>query len=90
MQFVRDSHEATDVIQTLRTAAPRDLLPATQLAFAVDWADVYLLSGLDSDLVEELFMVPLEKPAEVLRLLEGDGRCAFIESAHHVSARIGD
>ena len=52
-----------------------DLLPATQFADAVDWADVYLLSRLPGDVVEDLFCVPIESDAEIVRLLAlGDSR----------------
>lgn len=79
-----------DAFRPLRQAAPPDLLAATQLAQAVDWARVYLLSRLDSDLVEELFCVPVESADEVSRLLAaGDESCVFIGSAQHADGRIG-
>jgi nickel-dependent lactate racemase len=79
-----------DVFSLLRQAAPPDLLAATRFAQAVDWARVYLLSRLDSDLVEELFCVPVESAAEVSRLLAGsDESCVFLGSAQHAEGRVG-
>ena len=87
--LVRESREPTDVIQTLRAVAPPDLVPATQLSFAAGWADVYLLSRLESELVEDLFMVPIENHSEALRLVDGDATCVFLESAEFVLAEVG-
>jgi len=78
-----------DALQPLWTQAPADLVPATQLATAVDWADVYLLSKLDSDLVENLFMIPVEHETEISRLLNGNETCVFLETAQYMYGQIG-
>jgi nickel-dependent lactate racemase len=83
MELIRNSETPGDAIGPLRKVSPSDLTPATQLAAAADWADVYLLSKLGRDLVEELFAVPLESESEVTRLLENTGQCAFLASAQH-------
>jgi nucleotide-binding universal stress UspA family protein len=85
LQMVRDSRKPRDALRPLREQAPPDLQTATALAQAVEWANVYLLSRLESDLVEELFMVPLEGLDEVQRLIGGDSRCAVIGSGQHVN-----
>jgi nickel-dependent lactate racemase len=90
LELVRACDNPRDAIQPLRSQSPRDLVAATQLAGAVDWADVYLLSKLASDLVEELFMVPLETPAEAARLLAGQETCLFLDSAQHTYGEIRD
>jgi hypothetical protein len=77
-------------LRPLRQAAPEDLVPATELAEAVDWANVYLLSRLSSDLVEDLFMVPLESEDEVKRLLGMEEPVLFLPSAQHTFGRIRD
>jgi hypothetical protein len=82
--------DPTEGLRPLRQAAPDDLIPATELAEAVDWASVYLLSRLDGDLVESLFMVPLESEAEVKRLLGMDAQVLFLPSAQHTFGRIRD
>lgn len=88
VQFVREVREPTDAIQPLRSLAPADLVTATQLAQTVDWADVYLLSRLPSDLVEDLFMIPVETQREALRVIQGDATCAFLDGAQYVYAAI--
>jgi nickel-dependent lactate racemase len=83
LELVRECDTARDAIQPLRTFLPPDLVPATQLADAVDWADVYLLSALEGHVVEDLFMVPLDDPDDVSRLLRGEKTCLFLGSAQH-------
>lgn len=90
IEQLRRAEAPRDAFRPLRQTAPPDLLAATQFAQAVDWARVYLLSRLDSDLVEELFCVPVESEAAVSRLLAADDdTCVFIGSAQHADARVG-
>ena len=88
LQMLRDSAEPGDVLQPLQNIAPPDMLPAIQLATAADWASVYLVSALDSDIAEELFLTPIQEHDELHRLLAGDATCAVLESAEFVSARV--
>jgi nickel-dependent lactate racemase len=83
MQIVRDCGTPREALKPLRVQVPPDFLPATQLAQLADWARIYLLSHLDSGLVEDLFMTPLETEKEVERLLALSETCAIIESAQH-------
>ena len=83
LELLRHSETPGDAIGPLRKMLPPDLTAATQLAAAADWADVYLLCKLESELVEELFAIPLESEREVTRLLENTGQCAFLASAQH-------
>ena len=68
--------------------APPDLVSATQLASAADWARIYLLSGLDDDVVDELFLSPIANESEVRRLSSDQSRCLFLESAQLVHATV--
>ena len=68
---------------------PPDIREATRLLRALEWANVYVLSKLDSSIVEDLFMMPLESPGEVRRLLESADKCLFVEGAQHLSGRAG-
>jgi len=90
MRLLMNYDEPMDGLRPLRKSSPDDLIPATELAEAVDWADVYLLSGLENELVEELFMVPLESEQEVKRLLGLDDTVLFLASAQHMFGRIRD
>jgi len=88
MTLLRESEDPRDALKPLRQKAPPDLLAATQVAASVDWARVYLLSQLPSDLVEELFMVPLQNEKEVERLLAVCESCLFLGGAQHTYGQI--
>lgn len=90
IRLISRSESPRDALQPLRKEAPPDLVAATQLADAADWARVYLLSRLESDLLEELFVMPLESEREVERLLERGETVAFLEGAQHVYGRVTD
>lgn len=83
VEIIRRSETPLDALKPLRKLTPPDLIAATQLAHAAEWAGVYLLSRLQGDFVEELFMVPLENEREVQRLLSGGESCVFIGGAQH-------
>ncbi|MEO1995395.1 MAG: lactate racemase domain-containing protein [Planctomycetaceae bacterium] len=84
IQMIRNGLEATDALKPLRLEAPDDLVPATQLVNTLNWANVYLLSRLDEQLVEDLFMVPIVEESEVQRLLTAADNCVFLASAQNV------
>ena len=81
LELIRSGQTARDAIRPLRKQAPPDLICATQLAAAADWARIYLLSGLADDVVDELFLTPVSDESEVRRLLNDDSRCLFLEAA---------
>jgi lactate racemase len=58
-----------------------DSTAASQIAHALAWADVYLLSNLGGDLVEELSMIPLDRPEEARRLAASSGSCLVVSQA---------
>lgn len=58
-----------------------DYLAARKLARALARADVYLLSELEEQLVEDLGMVPLSKPSEARRLADVSASCLFVGRA---------
>lgn len=88
LDLVARADNPRDALQSLRETMPPDLVSAAQLADAVDWADVYFLSDLSSDLVEDLFMIPVESEAEAERVLDQSGCCAFIAAAQSAFGRI--
>jgi nickel-dependent lactate racemase len=81
LELIRSGQSARDAIRPLRKQTPPDLICATQLAAAADWARIYLLSGLADDVVDELFLTPISDESEVRRLLNDDSRCLFLEAA---------
>lgn len=81
--LIRQNRSPRNALQPIRRQAPLDMIPATQLATAADWSHIYLLSRLPGELVEELFMTPLENEREVSRLLSSAGPGVFVGSAQH-------
>ena len=88
LELIRSGQSARDAIRPLRKQAPPDLVCATQLAAAADWARIYLLSGLSDEIVDELFLTPLSSEDEVRRLLADDSTCLFLESAQFAYAAV--
>ena len=67
-----------------------DFLVASRIAQAVSWADVFLYSGLARDIVEELSMVPIEKPEQARRLLAQGRSASFVSQADRTCSRARD
>ena len=88
IDLIRASRSAKSALQPLRKAAPPDVLAASQLASAADWASIYLLSRLDAQVVEETFMTPLEHAREATRLLETCDGCIVLPGAQHLYGEI--
>jgi nickel-dependent lactate racemase len=88
--LIREQRSAKAALQPLRAIGPEDLVPATQWAAAADWATVYLLSGLSSLLVEELFCTPLENEQELSRLLAGVESGLVLPAAQWVHGEVGE
>lgn len=88
INFIRQSRSPRNALQPIRKQAPLDMIPATQLAAAADWSRIYLLSKLPGDLVDELFLSPLENEREAARLVSGAGPCVFLGGAQHTFGEI--
>ena len=88
MQLIRDSRSPRNALQPLRKQTPPDLIAATQLASSLDWAHVYLLSKMDQNVVDDLFMTPLANETEAQRLINSAESCVFLGSAQHTFARV--
>ncbi len=63
---------------------------ALRIAKALAWADVYLLSALDSDEVEELAMIALSRPEEARRLVAASHSCVVLSHAERTRASAAD
>lgn len=88
LELLQASRTPRDAIKPLRQSSPVDLVAATQIAKAVDWAKVFLLSNLADDVVEDLFAIPLNTAEEARRLVETADRMAIVASAQHVYAEV--
>lgn len=84
IQLLKSCRSAKAALQPLRKESPPDLVAASQIAAAADWASVYLLSKVPSTVIEETFMTPLESEAEVSRLLKTCDGCMVLAGAQHV------
>jgi nickel-dependent lactate racemase len=67
-----------------------DSVAGRQLARVLSWADVYLLSELDRQLVEDLFMTPLDHLDDARRLIGRSGSCALVGRAEWTRATARD
>jgi lactate racemase len=65
-----------------------DFLAAHRLARALAWADVFVLSGLDADVLDDLSMVALENPEQARRLVAKSGSCSFVSQAERTLALV--
>jgi nickel-dependent lactate racemase len=80
--IMRQAEEPGEALKRLADRKPADVAWASQWARAADRAKVYLLSGLDVDVAEELFATPLDHPGQVQRLLDAEGSCLILPDAH--------
>lgn len=83
LRMMADCEDPLDAIKPLRKSSPPDLTTATQLANAASWARVYLLSKLNRELVESLFMYPLDNLGDVERILGASESSALIGAAQN-------
>jgi hypothetical protein len=81
MQRLIGAPSRNDALQEIRARRPVDALPAAQLARALDEVTVYLLSGLDPTLVEDLDMVPIEDADQLRRLAGRHGNYSILNNA---------
>jgi lactate racemase len=61
--------------------ADDDYVVARRLAQALAWADVFVLSQLEPDLLDGLSLVALEDPEQARRLVTRSGSCSFVTHA---------
>ncbi len=90
INMLRGAESPLDAIQPLRQHAPPDLLAATELATAADWAHIYLVSRLENELVDDLFITPVTDVGDVQRLVETADSCVFLGAAQNVCGVVGN
>ena len=81
MQRLMGEPARDEALRQIRRENPRDLLPALQLARALESHRVYLLSRLDAEMVEGLEMIPVESPSDICRLAERSRSCLVVANA---------
>lgn len=81
MQRMIGSRNRETALRYIHRDNPVDALAATQLARVLDRNHVYLLSQLDPGLVEEMEMIPIAGPNELIRLTEHHDSCILLANA---------
>jgi nickel-dependent lactate racemase len=81
--------DSRDAARALRGHdADFDSVEGRRLAHVLAWADVYLKSGLDRQIVEDLSMVPLDHINDVRRVVSRSGSCLVINRAELTRATV--
>ncbi len=70
--------------------ADPDYPAARKIAAALAWADVYLHSGLDADLLEDIGIVPIDRPEEARKLAAAAASCTLLGQAERTRAIVAD
>lgn len=83
LEILKSVREPREALRPIQKANTPDLIAASRIAAAADWANVSLLSKLDSTVVSDLFMIPLESETEVLRLIGSGADTVIIEGGQH-------
>ena len=77
-----------EAVRQIRRDNPRDALPALQLARTLETCRIYLLSRLAPELVEDLEMIPIEGPEELVRLTQRKSSCLILANAVHAMVHV--
>lgn len=88
LQRLIGSPSREEAVREIRRDNPRDALPALQLARALETNHIYLLSRLAPGLVEELEMIPIGGPAELVRLTQRSDSCLVLSNAVHAMVQV--
>ena len=67
-----------------------DYLDARLIGEALQWADIYLLSAFDEDLVDNLGMIPLASPDEAARLAAAAPSTLIVDNADRTRGLVAD
>lgn len=82
--MLRRCNDAQDLLKPLRLEPTADAVELTQLIQALQHARVYLLSNLESSVVEELGMQALSSDAELQRIIASAEKVAAVSCANYV------
>jgi nickel-dependent lactate racemase len=91
MTLLRQAENPAEALKLLEHHTPPDMAAAFQWASAAQRANLYFLSQLPQEVVEELFATPLARPEQVSRLLEvAQGSCLFLPDANKTLALVAE
>lgn len=85
-----DSEDQTATLQTIRESRLTDAKTAVKLAELVKNHKVYLMSGLDEPMVEDLHITPIGSESELIRLSERFATAVVLEGAPFLTAEIAE
>lgn len=89
-QRLQDAADPRAFSQALRGhESDADSVSGRLLAQVLAWADVYLLSALDRESVEDLSMVPLDRDRDAIRLVAAARSCILMSQAELTRAVVG-
>lgn len=86
--MLRRCNEPQDLLKPLRLEPTYDAVELTQLIHALQHCSVFLLSNLESTLVEDLGMIALSSEAELQRMISKAERVAVVSAANYFWPRI--
>jgi nickel-dependent lactate racemase len=84
--LMRQCDDPVAALKLLVKEKPPDLASGFLWASAAEQAKLFLLSRLPGDVVEELFVTPLEQPGQAAKLLSDQASCLFLPDAHKTLA----
>lgn len=80
--LLRQHEEPGEALRALLREKPADLAAGQMWARAAEHARLYLLSGMQEETAEELFVVPLQSAGQAQKLLTAGASCILLEDAH--------
>lgn len=85
MQLLVGESSRESALRHVGKERPVDALAAAQLAHTLDRNRVYLLSQLEASVVEDLDMIPIGSPDELVRLVHQHPSCILLSNAPNVT-----
>ncbi len=90
MQQLGSAEDHVAALSQIRELREYDAVPAAQIARAMEWAQICLLSSLSAEAVEGLGLVHVSDAAEIARLVKAHRSCILISSAQYASIEIAE
>ncbi len=88
IDFLRGVDEPEKALVQLRREPSLERVATMRWAGAAAHARLYLLSGLEQQVVEDLWATPLSDVSQVQRLLFAGGDALFLDDAHRALAAV--
>ncbi len=89
-ELLRQVENPVEGLARARQVKSPEALNLWELATAAEQAQLYLHSAIPGDVVEDLFITPIQQLSQVNRLVEAAGSCLILEDAHRTLATVRD